>query len=272
MPRIRQWMLVQRLGAAMLGAAAIVLAGSGIAQAQYGPPQGPIPVPGGYDEVVVSETIGTGGTDIGPVSGGGLEATFGLLAGTFPSSVQVTIVQPDVTLIGNAGFPGYTAVAGIGMVIQLPNGQDYNGFLLHPITITFSAPNLEPGDFIVAWNGSRFVRVPGVVIHDHMVTIRLDSQASRYQYFAVLSPTGSIVTGRAAAPNQQSPQSQSAQSQSAQSQPAAVPAPLRFGVNEPIFAEFFMPASGIPLPGFGVLAPRWLRGLSSLVLASHVVR
>jgi len=235
MPRVRQLILLHRFGMAALGATAMVLASSGLANAQYGPPPGPIPVPGGYDQVVTSQTIGSGGTTIGPVTGGNVTVKLVVPAGSVPAGTHVTITQPDVSAIGNADFHGYTAVGGIGIVLQNPDGSDYHGYFNRPLIVTLTSANLAPGDIIVAWNGDHFERVDAVV-HGHTAIIRLTGEASQYQYFAILSPSGTGLRGSAA--------------------------PLHS--TEAVFAGLLMPTVGSPLPGVGVLAPEYLRAFGAL--------
>ena len=186
MPRIRRWMVAPRLGVALLGASAMLMAGTGLAQAAYGPPPPPVPVPGGFLTVVTSQPCDSGGTTIGPASGGNTETTVSVPAGDCQNQTQVTITEPDIAAIGNAGICGYQAVAGVGIIIQNGDGSVDNAFLLHPIVVTISSPAIKPGDIVVAWNGREFERV-GVAEHGGSVTVKLTHAGENF--FAVLQPT-----------------------------------------------------------------------------------
>ena len=186
MPRIRRWMVAPRLGVALLGASAMLMAGTGLAQAAYGPPPPPVPVPGGFLTVVTSQPCDSGGTTIGPASGGNTETTVSVPAGDCQNQTQVTITEPDIAAIGNAGICGYQAVAGVGIIIQNGDGSVDNAFLLHPIVVTISSPAIKPGDIVVAWNGREFERV-GVAEHGGSVTVKLTRAGENF--FAILQPT-----------------------------------------------------------------------------------
>src|SRR5690242_6211612 len=187
MPQIQRWMVATRLGIALLGASAMVMTGSGMAHATYGPPPPPVTVPGGFLTVVTSQNCGPAGVTIGPVNGGNTTTTVTVPPGTCRTPLQITITEPDVSAIGNAGFCGYQAVAGIGVIIQNPDGSVNDSFFLHPIVVTIKSPEIKPGNIIVAWNGREFVRV-GVATSDGSATIKLDRAG--YNFFAVLAPTG----------------------------------------------------------------------------------
>ena len=259
MPRIRRRMVVPRLSLALLGAGAMLLAGSGAAgatEALYGPPPPPVPVPGGYLTVVTSQTIGPGGGTIGPVSGGNLQATLVVPAGAFLTPLQVTITEPDIAGIGNAGFCGYQAVAGIGVVIQNPTSGavDYS-FLTHPLVLTISSPNIKAGDIIVGWNGRKFVRL-GTTAHNGVATLKITKAG--YSFYAVLAPTGNALDpcstsgGAGGALGGALGTTFGAASQSAIRQ---------FGFGASFLAALFRMPFGSMLPGIGVLAPRWAQAL-----------
>jgi hypothetical protein len=186
MPRIRRWLDAPRLSVALVGAGAILMAGSGLAQAAYGPPPPPVPIPGGFLTVVTSQPCDPAGTTIGPAQGGNTETTVSVPAGDCQDQTQVTITEPDIDAIGDAGFCGYQAVAGVGIIIQNRDGSVDNAFLLHPIVVTISSPALKPGDIVVAWNGREFERV-GVAEAGGSVTVKLTRAGENF--FAILQPT-----------------------------------------------------------------------------------
>jgi hypothetical protein len=187
MPQIRRWMVAPRLGVALVGAGAMLVAGSGIAQAAYGPPPPPVSVPGGYLTVVTSQDCGPGGISIGPVNAGNTMTTVTVPAGDCGTQSRITITEPDISAIGNAGLCGYKAAAGVGVIIQNPDGSVDNAFLTSPIVVTISSPTITPGSVIVEWNGERFIRV-GVAAHAGEVTVKLTHAGETF--FAILQPTG----------------------------------------------------------------------------------
>ena len=257
MPRIRRWMVAPRLSVALLGAGAMLISSSGIAQALYGPPPPPVPVPGGYLTVVTSQTVGTGGGTVGPASGGNTETTVVVPPGAFPTPLQVTITEPDISGIGNAGFCGYQAVAGIGVIIQNPaNGSVNYDFFTDPLVVTVSSPGIKPGDIIVAWDGDKFVRV-GVAEHGDSVTLKLTHAG--YNFFAVLSPTGSpfgscSTSGGAGGVG-------GLGTAFGAGSPVSLGSADRFGFGATFLAALFRTPFGSMLPEVGVLAPRWAHAL-----------
>ena len=154
------------LATAAIGGVALLVANSGVAQADYGPPPPPGTVPGGFSCVVTSQTVGPAGRLIGPLRLGGLEARIVILPRTFPVLVQLTITEPFGTSgpcrggegIGNAGFPGFTAVGGVGVLVQR-NGSAYTPAFGSPISIGLSSSQIGPSSMVVVWNGTKFVRV-----------------------------------------------------------------------------------------------------------------
>jgi hypothetical protein len=170
MPQIFRSRLVRRIALAAIGGAALLLADSGVALAGYGPPVPPTPPPGGIFCVVTSQTVGVAGKVIGPLRLGALTATVTIRPRTFLAPVQLTVTQPfgpstvcpGNSGIGNAGFRGYHAVGGIGIVVQR-GGSNFRGFFRGLIIVHFSSPLITRSSLIVAWNGRHFVRVPSAV-------------------------------------------------------------------------------------------------------------
>ena len=194
-------MMQSRMGFALVGAALLATGVTSIAVAAqnqagqpscYGvcqPPPPPVPVPGGFLTVVTSQSVGTGGGSVGPVSAGNTETGVTVPPGGFTTPLDVTITTPNVAGIGNAHFCGYQAVAGVGVVIQNPSdGSVNNSFFTDPLVVTITSPDIKPGDIIVAWDGDKFVRL-GVAEHGDSVTLKLTHAG--YNFFAVLAPTGS---------------------------------------------------------------------------------
>ena len=86
-------------------------------------------LPGGYQAVVTSTTVGPAGASIA-INIGACRATLTVPPGTFSTQVQLTITAPNVREIGNAGHPGYRAICGIGVGITV-NGTIYTGTFGH---------------------------------------------------------------------------------------------------------------------------------------------
>ena len=260
MPRIGRWMVAPRLGLALAGAGVLLVTGTGIAQASqavYGPPPPPVQVPGGYLNVVTSQTVGPGGGTIGPVSAGNTETTVVVPAGAFTTPLQVTITEPDIADIGNAGFCGYTAVAGVGVIIQNPsNGSVSYDFFTHPLVVTISSPAIQPGDLIVGWNGYKFVKL-GVSTANGTAIVKI-TQAG-YRFYAVLAPTGTSALD---------PCSTSGGAGGVGLGTTSTGAGVRtggslttFGLNQTFLASLFgVPTSFLQL-GLGVLSTRFARAL-----------
>ena len=168
---------------------AACLAGSvraAMAASTYGPPRpvtGVAP-PGGYSNVITSQTITPAGGTIGPLMVDGAIVTLVIPPGAFPVSVQITITAPDLNAIGNAGLDDYKAVAGVGIEIQV-NGQHYPGKFLKPLILTIRTSSITASSVVVVWNGTAFVTETDTTIMSGVAVVRFDTDSD----FAVLSPT-----------------------------------------------------------------------------------
>ena len=161
-------------------------AGGALASTGYGPPAPGVPaVPGGYSAVVTSQTIGTVGGKVGPVSVDGITTTLTVPAGAFPVSVQITLTAPNLAAVGGAGFAGHRAVAGVGIQVQ-KHGAAYPGTFLKPLTIIMSSSSITTSSVVVVWNGSVFVTESGATLAAGSATVTFNRDPN----FAVLSPTG----------------------------------------------------------------------------------
>jgi len=181
--------LAWRAAVAAVGSAALLLSGfaQSPAHAAYGPPPPPTaPPPGGFRSVVASETVDPDGGTLGPFGVNGLQVTLHVPPHAFPSPVQVTITAPDVAALGNAGFPCYLALGGVGVLIQV-NGSTYPGIFRRGVTLDMSSPEISRGDLVVVWDGVRFVPI-GAQEQSDTEALRFDSEDE--QYFAVLMPAG----------------------------------------------------------------------------------
>jgi hypothetical protein len=175
------------LALALLASSALLLAGAGeaLADVAYGPPPPPAPsVPGGFSDVVTSVTIGPAGGKIGPVWVDGLLVTLLVPAGAFSAPVQITVTAPIVRAIGDAGFPGFEAIGGVGIQVQR-NGSPYRGTFLKPLKLDITSPSLTRSDLVVRWNGRRFVLDHSVDLDRQMAQISFDTDPD----FAILRPT-----------------------------------------------------------------------------------
>jgi hypothetical protein len=180
------------LAAAVIGVIAMLAAGSGTADASYGPPVPPVaPVPGGYLCVVTSQTVGPHGRLIAPLRLPGMTAGLSITRGTFHAPVQVTITEPygpDGSCEGRpelrgAGHAGYWAVTGIGILVQR-NGIRHAGAFARPLVLRMRSRWISARSLVVAWNGRRFRIVRRAVIRAGRAEVGVRANAD----FAVLSP------------------------------------------------------------------------------------
>jgi hypothetical protein len=132
--------------------------------------------------VVTSQTIGTAGGKVGPVSVDGITTTLTIPAGAFPVEVQITLTAPDLAAIGAAGFAGHSAVAGVGISVQ-ENGSTYPGTFLKPLTVTMSSSSITSSSVVVVWNGTAFVTESSATVTAGSATVTFDSDPD----FAVLA-------------------------------------------------------------------------------------
>jgi hypothetical protein len=242
MPRIRpQYRRALQLGVAGLAAAAVLTGNSGLALADagYGPPPPTAPVPGGYFRVVTSQTIGTAGGTIGPLGVDGLAVTLRIPRHAFARSVQITLTEPDVRGIGNAGFRGYRAFGGVGILIQI-DGSTYRGPFRKPLGLTMSSRRVTSADIVVVWDGTRFVSLR---TRDsfHSDSVRFDSAAD--EDFAILRAVGIVVTRKAAKG----------------ARGTFTAATTSYLIDPAVLAEAFLVPAGSPLPGLGVRTSGSLR-------------
>jgi hypothetical protein len=188
------------VAAAAAACCAVLMAGPATALAAYGPPPPvPAPVPGGFSEVVTSVTVGPAGMFIRHLELDGLNASLDIRPDTFLQPVQVTITEPFVrdgpattaylgqrrtcgnaAGIGDAGFPGYCAISGAGILVQI-NGVDYTGPYPKPMILRIHwKPKLTT--IIVVWDGVRFVKAPQTRDRRHFARIKVTANSD----FAVL--------------------------------------------------------------------------------------
>jgi hypothetical protein len=100
---------------------------SGVALAWYGPPALPASAtpPGGFSDIITSQTIDPSGGTIGPLSDGGLTVTITVPPDTFPAPVQVTVSEPFGSSQGQGypltGMAGFRLVGGVGIEVSAGN-------------------------------------------------------------------------------------------------------------------------------------------------------
>jgi hypothetical protein len=151
-------------------------------------------VPGGFSEVVTSQTVGAAGMDIKHLDLDGLNASLDIRPDTFLTPVQVTVTEPflrdSITTtayvqkrglcgsgpgIGDAGFRDYCAVGGAGIIVQ-SDGVDDTGRYLRPMVLRFHwKPQIS--DLVVRWNGRHFRIVRSAVTHSRGVKILIHRDA-----------------------------------------------------------------------------------------------
>lgn len=131
-----------------LASVAFIALPAGIALAApsgYGPrsPTGPGDTPGGYTDVITSQTIGVARTTVN-VTSTDAPTTITVPAGAVPTGDQLTVTQPTLSQVQSAlpndGFSGYKALVGIGIGVTTPSGQAYTGAFEHPITVSVDVP------------------------------------------------------------------------------------------------------------------------------------
>jgi hypothetical protein len=160
------------------------------AATEYGPaqPAGAAP-PGGFSEVITSQTITPAGGTIGPVTVGGATVTSVIPAGAFPVSIQITITEANLFAVGNAGTARYKAVAGVGVQVE-ENGVPYPGTFLKPLTFTIRSSSIVSSSVVMVWNGTAFVTEPDSTVASGAAIVSFDTDPD----FAVLSPLAGTAT------------------------------------------------------------------------------
>jgi hypothetical protein len=242
MPFICRCKLVQRLACLAIVTATALVAGSGSALAGYGPPPPPpAPVPGGYYCIVTSQTVGPAGKLIGPLRLDGLVAVLRVRRDTFPAPVQITITQPYMRTgvcqggpgIGNAGFRGYRAVGGIGVLVQV-NGVTYRQTFRKPLRLLLVSRSITRSGLVVVWNGRRFVIALDAVVGRGLARVGVLTNSD----FAVLARVR----------HRRHRHARTA------AQPAAAAA-ARTQDSSWELAMIFRGPAGLPSPGLGVVVP-----------------
>ena len=149
MPRAMRSNLAQKLAAVALGAATLAItAGQLPALAAYGPPPPPPPAPGGYSAVVTSTDDRAGRRSVGPVRSRRVSVALTVPPERSDPGPDHAHAPPTVRGSVTAGQPGYRAICGVGVLIQV-NGKAYTGNFGHPLTLDISGFQIRPGDRVV---------------------------------------------------------------------------------------------------------------------------
>jgi hypothetical protein len=113
----------------------------------------------------------------------GLLVTLKIPAGAFPVALQVTLTAPDAAAIGNAGFHGYEAVGGVGILVQ-ENGATYTKVFRSALDLSMSSPSISRSSRLVDWDGRAFVKAQDATDRSGVATVHIISD--RDSDFAVL--------------------------------------------------------------------------------------
>jgi len=157
------------------------------AQAGYGPPPPPSPPPGGFVRVVTSRTIGPAGGRICPVRVDRSRVCLIVPRRAFSVPMQITITAPNLRRLGDAGHPGFRAISGVGILIQI-NGTTYTGPFNRRLVLRITRRGIRPRDRVVVWDGHRFGFFPA---HEFGHTERTTFPSGADQDFAILAPVRS---------------------------------------------------------------------------------
>ena len=168
----------------------MLAASPGTALAGYGPPPPPGPIPGGYFCVLTSQPAGAAGGAVEAFGLGGLVARLLVGLNALLGQVQITLTEPygqdgdclGLPDLGDAGFPGYGASAGVGILLQR-GGLPYQGKVRKPLTLRLTSKSITRSSVIVVRHAGRFVRVPRAVVRRGWASV----QASGNSDFAVLN-------------------------------------------------------------------------------------
>ena len=163
-----------------------------MAASTYGAPPPPAGVapPGGFSGVVTSQTITPAGGTIGPLTVDGACVTLVIPPRAFPVSVQITITAPDLSAVGDAGFDGYKAVAGVGIQVQV-NGLPYRGTFLKSLILTVCSSSITASSVVVVWKRTAFVTETDATVRAGVAVVRFDTDPD----FAILSPAETPAAG-----------------------------------------------------------------------------
>ena len=249
MPRAMRSNLALKLATVALGAATLAIAAGQLpAQADYGPPPPPPNAPGGFHAVITSQTIGPAGGVIGPVRINGLTVALTIRPGTFKTPVQITLTAPNPLEIGAGGHPGYRAVGGVGVQVEV-NGKPYTGNFGHSLILDISGFAISPGARVGVWDGTEFKFIGATVAGP---TVRISFVGSGD--FAVFVPTGGGGTG-----GQRTGSVRSGHATAVVHSTRVHSTRVR---QQVVLTSLYLAPAGSSPAGIGVLAPEWLAASS----------
>ncbi len=185
--------VIRKFAPAAIAGTAMLVASPGTALASYGPPLPPPGVPGGYFCILASQVAGAESQAIEGFGAGGLLAQLEVGLGTFLAQVQITLTEPygqngscqGTPDIGDAGFPGFAAFAGVGVFLQRADaGVPYHGKVHKPLTLRLTSKTITRSSVIVVRDGNRFVKVPHAVVRRGFAIVKVTANSD----FAVLNP------------------------------------------------------------------------------------
>ena len=182
-------------GAGLLLGATLLCAHPAWGAGGYGPsaPTGPVGAPGGYTDVVTAQTIPVGGGTVsGPVAGGTADVV--VRPGTFASPVIVKLTAPSLPLLQaglpSAGLTGWTAVAGMGVVVLHTDGTVIAGDFSKPVQVELTGPGVAKGERTVQFTTATSAETVPAHYQGHRMSMSLHHDPD----LAVLRPGEPTVT------------------------------------------------------------------------------
>ena len=176
-------------GAGLLLGAMMLCAHPAWGAGGYGPsaPTGPVGAPGGYTDVVTAQTVPVGGGNVsGPVAGGSADVT--VRPNTFSTPVSVKITAPALPLLQaglpSAGLTGWTAVAGIGVVVLHTDGTVVAGDFSKAVEVELTGPGIAKGERTVQFTTATSAATVPAHYQGHTMTMSLHHDPD----LAVLKP------------------------------------------------------------------------------------
>jgi hypothetical protein len=182
----------------MVGPAAYA-AGGGYGPTVGGAPTGPTSAPGGFVNIVTTQTFGsTGGSLHAPIPGG--TATLTVPAGAFATDVELEITAPDLKAIQaslpHIGFSGLTVLSGIGVKAFDTEGHPITGTFAKPLTLTITSSSFTSSDEVIMFTGPLSAERISATEVAGSVTLSMTADPD----FAVLAPVGEGTTGTSVTP------------------------------------------------------------------------
>lgn len=186
--------------AAVLAGFCVVGMGGVASAGGYGPsgPTGPVGAPGGYTAVVATQTFGgSGGSLTATLTGTTVRVT--VPAGAFNGPVQVELTAPSLpgvqSALAGVGYPGYQAVAGLGIKVFAADGQAITGQFAAPLTVTLTGADLGGnGEKVLMFTGPGSTAVIPSEPGAGFITVHLTADPD----LVVINPSAVTSTGAVA--------------------------------------------------------------------------